>query len=219
MKVASDLGGVPGYGPVVPEADEPAFHDRWEARVLALTLAMGATRSWTLDASRFAREDRPVAEYVSVRYYDLWFRALKRMLLESGLVSAEELASGTMSAPPAETKGRLAASDVDRVLRTGSPVVREATRPARFAIGEAVTTSSAEPPGHTRLPGYARGKHGVISAIHGCHVFPDANAHGLGEDPQWLYTVEFTARELFGAGADPQCVVSIDAFEPYLEKQ
>jgi hypothetical protein len=117
MNVASDLGGVPGYGPVVPERDEPVFHDRWESRVLALTLAMGATRSWTLDASRFAREDRPRIEYVGIRYYELWFRALERLLLERGLVSSEELLTGTVTVPPSTIEHRLVADDVDHVLR------------------------------------------------------------------------------------------------------
>jgi nitrile hydratase subunit beta len=219
MKVASDLGGVSGYGPVQAERDEPVFHDRWESRVLALTLAMGATRSWTLDRSRFAREDRPREEYVSIRYYDLWFRALERLLLESGLVTPDEVASGVMSAAPLHIERLLAGSDVDAVLSTGSPVRREPTAPARFSVGDTVTTSQAEPSGHTRLPTYARGKRGRISAVDGCYVFPDTNAHGLGEKPQWLYTVEFTAQELFGAGADPRSVVSVDAFEPYLEAQ
>lgn len=217
MTVASDLGGVAGYGPVQAERDEPVFHDRWESRVLALTLAMGATRSWTLDHSRFAREDRPREEYVSIRYYDLWLRALQRMLVESGLVTADEVASGVMSAAPVRIERRLAGADVDAVLSTGSPVRREPTGPARFDVGDTVTTSEAEPSGHTRLPAYARGKHGRIGAVHGCHVFPNTNAHGLGEQPQWLYTVEFSAQELFGPGADPRSVVSVDAFEPYLQ--
>lgn len=218
MRVASDLGGVPGFGRVIPERDEPVFHEPWEARILALTLAMGATGSWTLDASRFAREDRPVEEYVSLRYYDLWRRALERLLLATGLVEARELATGTSTSSPVELPRRLAAADVDRVLRTGSSTAREATRPARFAVGDLVVTTSVDPAGHTRLPSYARGKRGRISAVHGCHVFPDTNAHGLGESPAWVYTVELAAPELFGPGADARSVVSVDAFEPYLER-
>lgn len=217
MKAASDLGGVAGYGPVEPEHNEPIFHDRWESRVLALTLAMGATGSWTLDQTRFAREDRPRDEYVSIRYYDLWFRALERLVLESGLATQGELESGVMSVRASRIQRRLEAADVDRVLSTGSPVDREPRVPPRFCVGDTVTTSSAEPAGHSRLPAYARSKHGRIGEVHGCHVFPDANAHGLGEQPQWLYTVEFDARELFGPEADQRSVVSIDAFEPYLD--
>jgi nitrile hydratase len=217
VKVASDLGGVAGYGRVEPEPDEPVFHDRWESRVLALTLAMGATRSWTLDRSRFAREDRPVAQYVSIRYYDLWLRALERLLLEARLVGEDELTAGLSTEPPARLAHRLESADVDGALRRGSLTTRPTSRPAQFAIGDEVATSTVDPVGHTRLPSYARGKRGRITAIHGCHVFPDTNARGLGEDPQWLYTVEFTATELFGVDGDPRSVVSVDAFEPYLE--
>ena len=56
-----------------------------------------------------------------------------------------------------------------------------------------------------------------VEAIRGCHVFPDSVALGSGEDPQWLYTVVFDGRELWGADADPTLKVSIEAFEPYLE--
>ena len=70
---------------------------------------------------------------------------------------------------------------------------------------------------HTRLPGYARGKLGRIERVHGAHVFADANARGLGEQPQWLYSVAFDGTELWGAGAAPGLVVAIDAWEPYLE--
>ena len=34
--------------------------------------------------------------------------------------------------------------------------------------------------------------------MRGCHVFPDAVTTGHGEDPQWLYTVVFDGRELWG---------------------
>jgi nitrile hydratase len=73
------------------------------------------------------------------------------------------------------------------------------------------------PPTHTRLPRYARGKVGVIEKLRGHFVFPDTNAHGGGEDPQWCYNVRFNAQELWGEDADPTISVSIDAFEPYLE--
>jgi hypothetical protein len=70
------------------------------------------------------------------------------------------------------------------------------------------------PPGHTRLPRYARGKTGTVVATHGAHVFPDTNAHGLGESPQPLCTVRFEARELWGVDGDP---VHLDLWESYLQ--
>jgi hypothetical protein len=79
-----------------------------------------------------------------------------------------------------------------------------------------VRTRNISPEGHTRLPRYARGRIGEVIAVHGTHVFPDSNAHGKGEDPQWLYTVRFGARELWGK--DTKDAVCIDLWEPYLEK-
>src|SRR5436190_773295 len=64
---------------------------------------------------------------------------------------------------------------------------------------------------------YARDKVGVIEALRGCHVFPDTVAIGKGEDPQWLYTVVFDGRELWGDNTEASLQVSIEAFEPYLE--
>jgi nitrile hydratase len=95
--------------------------------------------------------------------------------------------------------------------------VREATQPARFAAGDAVRTRAGRVPHHTRLPGYAAGKRGVVERVHGVHVYADAHAQGLGEQPQWLYTVAFDGAELWGTDAAPGLAVSIDAWEPYLE--
>ena len=49
----------------------------------------------------------------------------------------------------------------------------------------------------------------------GCRCAAVVTSQQLGEDPQWLYTVRFTAQELWGS--DDAASVSIDAFEPYLE--
>jgi nitrile hydratase subunit beta len=211
------MGGVHGFGAVLPEADEPVFHANWERRVLALTLAMGATGEWTLDAARFARENRPPAEYLSKSYYQIWLAGLEQLLVERGLVAPEELAAGRSLWPAKAVKRTLAARDTTRLLKRGSPTSREAPRPARFKVGDQVRAKNIHPVTHTRLPRYVRGHTGTITCVHGCHVFPDSNAHERGEDPQWLYTVSFQGRELWGADADPTVTVSVDAFEPYLE--
>jgi nitrile hydratase subunit beta len=94
---------------------------------------------------------------------------------------------------------------------------RQAQAPARFKPGDRVRTKNIHPPMHTRLPRYARGRIGVIELVHGCHAFPDMMAIDKGDDPQWLYTVMFEGKELWGPDADPTVRVSIDAFEPYLD--
>ena len=217
MNGAHDMGGVHGFGAVVPEPDEPVFHADWERRVLALTLAMGATGEWTLDAARFARENRPPAEYLSKSYYQLWLAGLQKLLVEHGLVAPDELAAGRSLRPATPLRRTLAAGDATGWLQRGRPTNREAPRPARFKVGDRVRAKNMHPLTHTRLPRYVRGHTGTVTRAHGCHVFPDSNAHGHGEDPQWLYTVSFPGRELWGPAADPMVTVSVDAFEPYLE--
>jgi nitrile hydratase subunit beta len=214
---AHDMGGMHGFGRVEPEAGEPAFHADWERRAFALTLAMGATGEWNLDASRFARESLPPGEYLAKSYYEIWLAGLERLTAERGLVAPEEIAAGRSLAPGRPLRRTLAAADVERMLSSGGPTNREPGASARFAVGDLVRARNLNPPTHTRLPRYVRGHAGTVAAVHGCHVFPDAHAHGGGEDPQWLYTVSFRARELWGEGADPGVTVSVDAFEPYLE--
>jgi len=212
-----DLGGAHGFGPVTPEPDEPVFHADWERRAFALVLAMGATGQWTGDASRHARESLPPARYLANSYYENWLGGLERLLGARGLVTEEEIAAGRALAAPRPLDRRLRAGDVAEVLARGGPYEREPPRDARFALGDRVRARVMHPATHTRLPRYVRGRTGTVEAVAGCHVFPDAHAHGHGEDPQWLYTVRFDARELWGPDADPASTVSVDAFEPYLE--
>jgi len=217
MNGAQDLGGMMGFGPVGAEADEPWFHALWERRAFGLTLAMGGTGSWSIDAARYARETLPPPEYLSSSYYEIWTKGLEKLVVQAGLVSADELKAGRSLAPPAPVKRVVAADDVAPMLARGGPASRPAGQPARFPVGDPVRTRNINPTGHTRLPRYARGKPGVIELVHGVHVFPDSNAHGQGENPQWLYTVRFAGRDIWGESADPTLVLSIDAWESYLE--
>lgn len=216
MNGPQDVGGLMGFGPVAPEPREPLWHAPWERRALGLTLAAGALGHWTLDESRHARESLPPATYYGSSYYEIWIRALTALLLRHGEVREEELAAGHALAPGHATARRLAPEAVPGALRRGAPTRREAEAPPRFAPGDAVRTRNLHTKRHTRLPGYARDKPGVVEAVRGAHVLPDASAHGEGERPAWLYTVAFEGRALWGEAAEPGLVVSIDAFEPYL---
>jgi nitrile hydratase len=211
----ADLGGKHGYGRVIPEPEGEYFHAPWEPQALALTLAMGATGAWNLDMVRSARETLP--DYAALSYYAIWVKALLRLMIERGLIHEDEIAASRMLHPPRPLSRVLRAEDVATALKKGSPTVRAATTPARFATGERVRTCGTKIPHHTRLPGYASGKIGRIERLHGAHVFADAHAQGLGEQPQWLYTVVFDGRELWGDDATPGLTVSIDAWEAYLE--
>ncbi|WP_225771906.1 nitrile hydratase subunit beta [Inquilinus sp. Marseille-Q2685] len=217
MNGAQDLGGMMGFGPVVPEPEDVRFHAEWEKRALAVTLATGALGHWNIDASRHARETLHPADYLSSSYYEIWTKGLEKLLQGAGLVSAEELKAGRAIDPPVPGQKVLRADQVAPVLARGTNYQRPETAPARFAAGDAVRTRNEHPTGHTRLPRYARGKAGTVERVHGVFVLPDSNAHGRGESPQWLYTVRFDGRELWGEAADPTLTVSIDAWEGYLE--
>jgi len=212
-----DMGGMHGFGPVASEPDEPVFHADWEGRVLAMDLAMRATGEWGVDAARFAREREPPVEYLAESYYERWLGGLERLLLERGLVSEEELEAGRSVTPGKALARRLEPEEAATHGGRSARSRREPKRAALFAVGDRVRARNIHPSGHTRLPRYVRGHVGTVARVHGCHVFPDVSAHGLGEDPRWLYVVMFDATELWGADAEPGSAVSVDAFEPYLE--
>ncbi|MCO4055548.1 MAG: nitrile hydratase subunit beta [Bosea sp.] len=217
MNGAQDLGGQMGFGPIRPESDEPIFHAAWEKRALAITLAAGAMGHWSIDEGRHARESLHPADYLSSSYYEIWTKALAALLARHGFVTPDEVAAGHALSPAPAPRRVLSAEAVPAVLARGGPTDRAKAGAPRFRPGDRVRTIVINPAGHTRLPRYARGKVGVIELLHGAHVFPDSNAHGMGEQPDWLYTVAFAASELWGRDADPASVVSIDAWEGYLE--
>ena len=202
----ADLGGGDVPGAIVQEPEGEYFHAPWEPRVMAMVVAMGPTGMSNIDMNRAARETLP--NYRDLSYYEIWLAALEKLALQKGVL-------GDTPPPPKQV---LHAETAIATIKKGFSASRPATAPARFSIGDRVRTAAAPPDHHTRLPAYARGKQGVIAQVHGVHVFPDTNARALGESPQWLYTVAFAAQELWGERAPaPHSVISIDAFEPYLE--
>ncbi|MEJ8853193.1 nitrile hydratase subunit beta [Variovorax robiniae] len=212
----ADLGGRDMPGRIVPEPEGERFHNAWEPRVLALTLAMGGTGSWNIDQSRSIRETLPA--YARMSYYEIWLAALERLMVDRQQVLPDEIEAGRMLYPPRETKRVLHATEVAAALARGSPTVREVAAQPRFQAGDRVRTRAGHVEHHTRLPAYASGKVGTIEHLHGAHVFADANAQGFGEQPQWLYTVVFDGRELWGADSASGLRVSVDAWESYLER-
>ncbi len=216
MNAVHDLGGMQGFGEVVREAGEPAFHADWEGRVLALQRAVLYTRAANLDGFRHAQESLSARTYLSISYYHRWLLALTKLTLDLGLVQGEELQTGHALAPAKPLGRRLTRAEVAAAYLR-SPFGRNPQGSPRFKPGDAVRTKNLHPEGHTRLPRYARDKVGRIEALCGCHVFADSSAAGMGDDPQWVYTVVFDGRTLWGEPADASLTVSIEAFEPYLE--
>lgn len=218
MNGAHDLGGMHGLGPIDPEADEPVFHHQWERRILALTLAAGAMGKWNIDISRHARENQPPAQYLANSYYQTWLVGLEKLLREAGLISAEELASGRAAeALPDDLAQRVLKADkVAEVLSRGDQFTMDDDVAAKFSLGDRVRVLNNHPTHHTRAPRYVRGHCGVVERDHGVFVFADANAQG-NKIPQHIYSVCFSAQELWGPDAAPRDCVYVDLWDGHLE--
>jgi nitrile hydratase len=217
MNGIHDMGGMHGFGPIMREENEPVFHAPWEARLFAIRHAMGAWGRWNIDGSRYAREIIPPSGYLRMSYYERWLAGLVTQMVDTGLVTHEEIQTGRPTPGALRRTPPLRPQEADRVLAR-APSLRPVEMLAAFAVGERVRARNIQPSGHTRLPRYARGKTGVVVRLHGVHVFPDTSAHGEGEQPHHLYGVRFEARELWGEGAADGDAVHLDLWERYLER-
>lgn len=217
MNGPHDLGGQHGMGPInpEPESEEPVFHAAWEKRVFGLNLAVGALGKWNIDMSRYSRERQHPVDYLKQSYYENWLVGLERLVVESGLVTSEELEAGKASAS-SENLEPLKAEDVAEVLARGGPTTMEIHSPPKYKLGDAVRAINRHPVSHTREPRYVRGRAGVIAAHEGAHVYPDRNAEGSREG-RHLYRVRFESTELWGEDANGRYAVYVDLWEDYLE--
>jgi len=218
MNGIHDMGGMHGMGPIDPEKNEPVFHEPWEGRVYAITrlLRAGGGRQ-NLDNSRFLIEQLPPAEYLRMSYCERWLARLLKQIVSLGVATPAELESGEPApGSPTATPAVTAAAAFEVVARRNTARRDVAVSP-RFAVGQRVRARNINPTGHTRLPRYARGKQGVINLDHGVFVFPDTNAQFLGEKPQHVYSVRFTARELWGDQASSRDFIHVDLWDDYLE--
>lgn len=217
MNGVHDMGGMQDMGPIQEEQNEPVFHMPWEGRVFALRRAISAWRKWNIDATRYAIELVPPADYLRMSYYERQFAAFLEMLVDHNFVTREELEKGTPA--PGSTKANpvLTVEKAKVLIAKGVPASRNVLVTPLFQTGQRVRACNIHPVGHTRLPRYARGKTGAIDRDHGVFVFPDTNAHFLGEKPQHLYSVRFAARDLWGEQAAPHDSVYINLWDDYLE--
>jgi nitrile hydratase len=216
MNGLHDMGGMDGFGPVDTTEDKSVFHAPWEATVMAASRVMGAIGAWNIDQGRYGIEVLPPHLYLK-SYYRRWLERFERALVQYGYASNDELKAGK-ALHPAKTppNGKFTVADLPRTAKR-SNFYRPETKPARFAIGDRVLARNMHPKTHTRLPRYVRGHVGIVERIHGVQVYPDTAAIGQGENPQWLYTVRFEGKDLWGPDSDPTIKVSVEAFEPYLE--
>ena len=215
MNGVHDMGGMHGFGRVAVEPNEPVFHARWEGTVRAL-MSGTLNRFYNLDEFRHAQERMPAARYLDASYYERWLAALETLLVEHGVVDAAELRSRA-SALQAEPDRAVQSAAAGRPLQRPAPYVPQppARCVPRFAVGDQVLTRNLHPRGHTRLPRYARGKHGVVRSVGGPFLLPDLNAHGQGERWEPVYAVQFKAADLWGSGDHLVCV---DLWESYLDE-
>jgi nitrile hydratase beta subunit len=212
-----DLGGREGFGKIDVGETEEQFHQDWEARTFGLVRAMSRANDWSIDWFRHCRELIGPVDYLSRPYYDQWLQTYAAMMVNSGIATVAELADGKVRTPVPDLRPPMKAADVAGSKRVGGPFEREATAVPLFAAGDTVTTVGKGISGHTRLPSYARGRHGVIAQYHGAHVFPDANAVG-DKRAEPLYTVEFNAADLWPEAEGRRDSVLLNLWESYFER-
>lgn len=218
MNGLHDLGGLDGLGPVVVEQDEPVYHARWEARTLGMMLALAGSGHYNADTFRAARETIPAPRYLTSRYYELWLFAVEQLMRERVTpdeltATVERLRRGEVAVP--DRRDPALAARLIAGLRAGHSTAGDAP-PHRFPVGARVRARNLQPAHHTRLPGYARGRVGVVESHYPAFPIPDRNAYG-DPTPENLYCVRFTARELWGPDADPHGDLMVDLWESYLE--
>ncbi|MGH9258216.1 MAG: nitrile hydratase subunit beta [Vicinamibacterales bacterium] len=218
MNGVHDMGGQQGMGPVQYEKNEPVFHAPWEGRIYALNRAMRAWRTWSLDTDRHALEVMPPVEYLRMSYYERWLSRLEAQVVTYGFVTREELQSGRPASGSTRATPVFTLATSARWLNRGIPSSRDPQVRPSFKVGQRVRARNINPAGHTRLPRYARGKVGMVVRDHGVYVFPDTNAHFQGEKRQHVYSVRFTARELWGDSASRRDSVHVDMWDDYLER-
>jgi nitrile hydratase len=218
MNGVHDMGGMHGFGKVIREQSEPVFHERWEGRVYGLRVALRPyLADLNIDFRRHAIERLPPDLYLRASYYERWLETMLEACLRAGLIDDDDVRLVNAGKVPSRRDATPKAPP-SRSTMPYKDYRRPIDKSAAFGVGEIVRARNINPQGHTRLPRYARGKRGAVVADHGGFVFPDTNAALHGECPERLYTVRFAARELWGETAHAKDSVSLDLWEPYLER-
>ena len=197
-----DLGGKQGFGPVRYSLNAQAFHARWEVRVNSLYAHAVRLGIFNMDEYRHAIERMEPRHYLTASYYERSLTSLATLCVEKGLLTREELerrAGGSFPLAAASAPGR----------------TNVATR-ERFQPGDRVRVRSDYVPGHVRMPGYIRGKTGVVVSESPVYPFPDAHAHSVEAADEPTYDVRFRTQELWPNSADA-ALVHVAVFQSYLE--
>ena len=219
MSKAHDMGGRLDPRRVDITSSDVQFKADWEKEVFAITLALGFSSLWNLDRSRYARESLEPQDYLQFGYFEKWLAGLINLLGENGIIKDGKESGWNFKKSSFRI---LEAKNVKKLLHMGGPTKRESTKEKKFNLGDTVSvrannSNTRVEKGHTRLPDYVRGMAGKVIAYHGSHVFPDANAHFLGESPEALYSVEFKSQDLWDKCEHFEDTVVVDLWESYLE--
>ncbi len=223
MNGVHDLGGMHGLGPVDVEANEPVFHNPWEKSIFGTMIATMGQGLYNLDEFRHGIENMNPANYLTSSYYEHWLETMEKNLVEKGIIDQEELEARTQEfsknpeAPVPQREDPELANRLSELVRNGGSTRREVAAKPRFRVGDPVRIRNTHPHGHTRLPRYVRGEQGVVERVYDAFVLPDTNAHGQGENPEYVYCVRFDAKELWGDSAEPREDVYVDLWESYLK--
>ena len=217
MNGVHDMGGMHGMGPIAYDPNEPVFHEPWEGRVWGLIRGLGPWTRGRFGASRFDLERLPPDFYLRTSYFERWFGMLVNRLLRGGLITPEELASG--KADRTRPAAPLLPAPARPLAAPGARVDNIPGRPA-FKPGQRVRARNLNPEGHTRLPRYTRGKVGTVLRNNGAFALQDTDTNGiwLGGRAQPVYTIRFTAQELWGEQSSSRDGVYVDLWEDYLER-
>jgi nitrile hydratase subunit beta len=219
MNSIADMGGIHGFGPVVPETDEPVFHQDWERRICCVNLAIWFGGAWSADETRFSMEKMDPAHYLSTTYYEHWLHFMEELLVAKGVVTADELKAGHLisSGEGSSLISKVAKEQCWPAFCAGGSIAMPAEQPQRFKVGDNIVARNINPSHHTRLPRYVRGRKGTIVAHHGSFGFADTRAQGLGDHPQHLYGVRFEGADLWGPDAGPRDAIYLDLYDSYMD--
>ena len=202
-----DLGGMQGLGPVVHSPAEPAFRHRWQAVARALLLVVAGAVDASGGEFRHSIERMEAGHYLTSGYYEHWLTAAATLAVEHGLVTRSDL--------EARAGGRfpLGGPVLAAPVAEAGPDVGE----PRFGVGDRVRVRDWHPPGHTRCPGYVRGKTGAVVRVDGIHSVPDIEAHSAARRYEPAYSVRFDAADLWRDG-QYGVSVHVDLWDSYLER-
>jgi nitrile hydratase subunit beta len=199
-----DIGGMAGFGPVVREPDEPAFHEHWERRAAALTIA--SFSMFNGGAFRHSIERMHPLHYLGSGYYEHWLTGTATLLVERGHITRDELEATAPNFPLAQP------------ITAQQPHVGDDNDTPRFHPGDRVRVKQQAWPGHTRCPNYVQGRRGIVVRNDIVASVPDVEAHSKQRQHAPTYSVRFEARELWGDDPDnANSSIHVDLWETYLE--